>query len=307
MRAADPGLAAQVWRGSALGAKASITLYHADAAAGRALIQRALAEIARLEAVFSLYRRDSALSRLNREGLLAQPPLDLVRLLSEARAVSELTDGAFDVTVQPLWRLYAAHFENRDADPNGPSEAARAEALALVDYRGVTLASDSIRLARAGMALTLNGIAQGYVTDRVADLLRAEGLDSVLIDLGEIRALGDHPEGRPWSVGLKDPGDPKRITRKLELHDLALATSAGSGMPFDPQGRHHHIFDPMSGRSARRYASVSVVSQTATRADALSTAFSNMPPARAEAVCRALPDVTAYLTLTDGETIELTS
>ncbi len=303
LRATDGKLAAQVWRGTALGAEASITLYHPDAEAGRALIRRALAEIARLEAVFSLYREDSALARLNRQGALAHPPLDLVRLLSEARAMSELTDGAFDVTVQPLWRLYAAHFETPDADPDGPSEAAVAGALALVDYRGVKVDSNSIRLAQSGMALTLNGIAQGYVTDRVADLLRGEGLDSVLIDLGEIRALGEHPEGRPWRVGLKDPFDAERITRKLELRDRALATSAGAGMRFDPRGRHHHLFDPKSGRSAQRYTSVSVVAEAATRADALSTAFSNMSPERAEAVCRALADVTAYLSFASGEMI----
>ncbi len=307
LRAADPRPSAQVWRGSALGAQASITLYHPDAAAGRALIRRALAEIARLEAVFSLYRQDSALSRLNLDGALAHPPLDLVRLLSEARAMSALTAGAFDVTVQPLWRLYAAHFESADADPDGPSAAAVAEALDLVDFRGVTVDSDMIELARPRMAITLNGIAQGYITDRVADLLRAEGLDNVLIDLGEIRALGDHPEGRPWRVGLKDPDNAERITRKLELRDRALATSAGAGMRFGPQGRHHHIFDPHSGRSAQRYASVSVVADTAARADALSTAFSNMSPERAEAVCRALTDVTAYLSFHDGETMTLTS
>ncbi len=221
--------------------------------------------------------------------------------------MSELSAGAFDVTVQPLWRLYAAHFGSPDADPNGPSDAAIAEALALVDYHGVTVASDSIRLAGSGMAVTLNGIAQGYITDSVAELLRAEGLDSVLIDLGEIRALGDHPEGRPWSVGLKDPGDAARITRRLELRDRALATSAGAGTRFDAQGRHHHLFDPRSGRSAQRYTSVSVVAETATRADALSTAFSNMAPESAAAVCRALPDVTAYFSYADGETMTLTS
>jgi len=93
----------RVWTGSALGASAMLQIHHPDPAEADRLIERSLAEIARLEAVFSLYRPDSALSLLNRNGQLDGPPLDLVRLLGEAERFSRLTDGAFDATVQPLW------------------------------------------------------------------------------------------------------------------------------------------------------------------------------------------------------------
>ncbi|MGI9499927.1 MAG: FAD:protein FMN transferase, partial [Geminicoccaceae bacterium] len=112
------------WRGNALGAKAEMTLVHPDEATAKKLIRLAVDEIERLENVFSLYREDSELVRLNRSGHIDAPSPDLAALLSIARHFSELTDGAFDVTVQPLWRLYAEHFSSPDADPNGPPAAA---------------------------------------------------------------------------------------------------------------------------------------------------------------------------------------
>ncbi len=261
----------QSWHGTALGARASIRLYHPDPEFARALIERARLEITRLEQVFSLYRPDSAVSRLNRQGVLHAPPLDLVRLLAEARRYSELTGGAFDITVQPLWRLYAEHFNAKDAEAGGPDPEILAEVLARVDYRAVSLDTARIAFEKPDMAITLNGIAQGYITDSVANLFRRAGLGNVLIDLGELRALGRHPAGRPWSVGLEDPRRGARSLETLALDDAALATSAGHGTRFDAAGDHHHLFEPGTGRSSSRYLSLSVKAPTATEADALST------------------------------------
>ena len=304
---ARPRARVTTWHGTALGAEASIILAHEDEGAARDLIRRAVAEIARLEKVFSLYRADSALSRLNRHGVLDAPPLDLVRLLAEARRFGDLTDGAFDVTVQPLWGVYANHFAAPGADPDGPDAEAIAEALARVDYRAVSVESHRIGFARPGMAVTLNGIAQGYITDRVADLLRRAGLDNVLIDLGETRALGRHPDGRPWRVGLRDPLDREAIVRDLDLTNAALATSAGAGTRFDAHGRHHHLLDPRTGRSAQRYLSVSVIADTATAADALSTGFSIADIATIESAIAGRRPITAILTPPDGQAVTLGS
>ena len=289
-----------VWYGTALGAKATIRLYHPDRAAAERLIARCVAEIDRLERQFGLYRPDSTLSRLNAEGAVAAPPLDFLRLLAESRSFSELTGGVFDVTVQPLWQLYAGHFARPDADPEGPAEEEVRRARERVGYRDLAVDPERIAFARPGMAATLNGIAQGYVTDRVADLLRAAGMDHVLLDLGEMRALGRRPDGSPWHVGLEDPQHPGQVRRVLDIDDRAVATSGAYGFRFDAAGRFHHLFDPATGRSLSRHASVSVVAPDATTADALSTAFALLPVEAIDRVLARRPGVVAHLVDADG-------
>ncbi len=289
-----------VWLGNALGAQASITLYDDDPARAGRILDMAVAEIARLEKVFSLYRADSALSRLNRDGHLSAPPLDLVRLLGEARRIAAATDGAFDITVQPLWQLYARHFRDPAASPQGPSPQDIEQALTLVDFRGVEAAPGRIGFSRPGMAVTLNGIAQGYITDRVAELMRGQGVGDVLVDLGEIRALGQRHDGTAWRVGIADPLHDGEILETMALRNGALATSAGRGSRFDLAGRHHHLFDPRSGRSSGLYASVSVAAPRTTTADALSTAFSSMRLAEIAASRPQLGDFNGFVVHKDG-------
>jgi thiamine biosynthesis lipoprotein len=274
-----------VWTGTVLGAAGSITLHHPDLTIGRALIGQCLDEVERLERIFSLYRPNSELCRLNRDGVLAAPSLDLVSLLADSLHYGALSAGAFDITVQPLWELHARHFADFPEDEAGPDADAIGAARALVDFRAVALHAGKIALRRPGMAVTLNGIAQGYIADRVGDLLRQAGLRHVLLDLGEIRALGLHPNGTPWRVAIRHPGMAGPILRPIlhpilhtaALTDQAMATSAGAGTRFDQAGRHHHLFDPRTGRSAQGFLSVTVIAPRATAADALSTAIAVMP------------------------------
>jgi thiamine biosynthesis lipoprotein len=309
-----PGLGAALtpveWRGVAMGALASMTLVHPDRGAAKRLIERCLAEIARLESIFSLYRPDSALVRLNTEGVLHRPPLELVEVLSFAASLARHSDGAFDVTVQPLFELYAGHFAKPGADPAGPPPARLAEALRLVDYRNVDVAADRIALRRTGMKLTLNGIAQGYVTDRVAALLRAEGLENMLLDLGELRGQGHHPEGRPWRAAIADPSDPQGTLFMVEVRDdlgglPALATSGGYALYFDPDRRHHHLFDPATGHSASHHASISVAARSAMLADGLSTAIAALPPERCVGLVQTYATARVHLVSPAGQITQL--
>ncbi len=274
---ARAALAAQsrpfVWRGTALGAVASLQLYHEDPAAADALIDAVAAGTRRLERIFSLYKPDSDLARLNRSGFLETPPPELVGLLRRAATLHEATEGAFDVSVQPLWSLYSEHFSQEDADPAGPPQERVRAALDLVDCRRVRVGADRISMPK-GMALTLNGIAQGYISDRVVDILRNGGVTHALVDMGETRAVGDKQEGAPWRIGIADPSDPARSCAELNLADMAVATSGAYGFQFEPTGRFNHLFDPRNGQCATLYRSVSIVADDATTADALSTACS---------------------------------
>lgn len=291
------------WRGQVLGAQATIQLHGMDEAAARRLIRRCVDEAARLERIFSLYLPDSDLAHLNRDGELRNPPRELCDLLSESRRISEATDGAFDVTVQALWNLYAGHFLRRGANPAGPGEAARRRALARVDYTAIEIGRRRISFERQGIAVTLNGIAQGYITDRIAELLHDHGVAGVMVDFGEIRVLGGHPSGRPWTVGLVDPGRTDRLARTVAIENAAVASSGGYGATFDPAGRNHHLFDRFSGTSANYTRGVTVIAPTATTADGLSTALSVMPHDQALGCLDRFDGARAMITMPDGSLV----
>lgn len=302
LTAAAPAEHLRIWQGTALGADAMLQINHPDAAAAECLIEACLAEVRRLEDIFSLYRADSAISRLNRDGRLAEPSIELVELLGQSAVTSQMTAGAFDATVQPLWELYAAHFAKPGADPKGPSQAELATALRRVGFTALRIEPDEIAFERPGMAITLNGIAQGYITDRIVALLRRSGIDRSLVDMGEIRAIGERPDGRPWIVGLEDPRHAGEIAERVAIRNLAVSTSGGYGTLFDPAGRFNHILDPATGATSSRYASVSVIAPTATIADGYSTAFSLMPLDATQALVAQL-GLEAHFTFRDGERI----
>lgn len=305
-RARAAGLATHHWTGIALGADASLQISHPDAGTAQALIERCVAEVQRLEGLFSLYRDDSALSILNRQGHLDEPSSDFLTLLNRSVEFSRLTDGMFDVTVQPLWQAYADYFSAADPSQAVSQDAALQlavqDALKHVDWRKLDVDTGQIRLRQPGMAITLNGIAQGYITDRITQLLAAHGVDHALVNMGEIYGLNPDsamPE-QPWQVGLEDTTRPGTVGRRIPLHNQAVATSGAYGTPFTPDLIHNHLLDPRRGSSSHLYRSVSVVASDATTADALSTAFSLMPEAAIRAVSRDL-GVRTYVQAVDRD------
>jgi len=261
------------WRDRALGASASLLFHglaHQDA---RRLARAAMAEVTRLERVFSLYRADSALVRLNVAGSLSAPPPELVTVLHRALRWSAVTDGAFDPTVQPLWDVYRQHFAAPSANPAGPDPARLEAARALVDWQRVEVSPERITFAQPGMAVTLNGIAQGAITDSVVRLLKRSGVRHVLVDMGELRAIDGRHDGKPWRVGLANPFPLATEPGVLDVVDRAVATSSTSGTVFAPAAGMHHILRPSTGRPGEGLAQASVQARRAIDADALSTAL----------------------------------
>lgn len=260
-----PARAAQItqWHGTALGAEAAIYLDHPDA---QAIIARAVAEIARLEGIFSLFRTDSALSQVNATGRLDAPPFELLECLALCARVHTATAGLFDPTVQPLWQLYATSF----AAGAAPTSDQITALLPQIGLQRITYDGDAIVMPK-GMALTLNGVAQGFIADKVAELLTDEGLTDILINTGEFRALGQMPGAKGWPVKLVTGG-------QVNLAARALATSSPLGTAFDSQGKVGHILNPGTGLPAPAlWTSISVSAPSAALADALSTAACLMP------------------------------
>jgi thiamine biosynthesis lipoprotein len=308
VRATAPGGRLFDWQGEVLGALAELSLWHTDEAAARRTIHKVETEIARYERIFSLARADSEISRLNAAGALAKPSPELRGLMEESRRFSVLSAGAFDISVQPLWRLYEAHFWSRTAVQEDVLARAHEVARDLVDFRAIDIGSTRIAFAREGMAVTLNSLAQGYITDAAADLLRNDGYTTAFVDLGEIRALGRHPEGRDWRVGIRNAqvGAGQSgvmqgaVAQTVGLADAAMAVSGGYGTTFEPSGQFHHIFDPHSGESAHALLDATVIGPRATAANGLSTALCVTGEERAAALVAACPGYRAILTRPDG-------
>ncbi len=273
------------WRGVALGAESQIRLVHQSPGHARSTLNSCIAEIERLENIFSLYRPNSTLSVLNRDGEVEEPEAELVQLLTDARQISQETQGAFDVSVQPLWELFASR---------SPKAAEIEAALDLVGYEDVDASTQRIRLKRPGMKLTLNGIAQGFITDRIAGLLQRSGFADVLVHLGETYGAGSKPGGVPWRASIEG-------TREtLDLSALALATSGTVNTT-----SMMHLFDPQTGIPAGFYETVSVAAPTATVADALSTAFCVMEKQDILHVLSRRPNTSATLVNKAGQVLRL--
>lgn len=255
--AAPAQAATQLWQGRALGADVTVRLAGEPRQAAR--IWRKIAGILRqAERQFSLFD-NSELTRLNRLGRLSFPSADMRTLCELATRVHHATGGVFDPSVQPLWQAVAQ---------GGTIPAVETR----VGWNRVEIADDEIRLGR-GMALTFNGIAQGYAADRLAGLMRAEGCNDVLIDAGEVQALGRRGDGTGWRAGIAGPDG--RMLRQIRLSDRALATSSPMGTQIG-SGKAH-ILHP--SRPEPVWGTASVSASSAALADALSTAFCLMSEA----------------------------
>ena len=272
------------WQGIALGSPAEITIYHPNQKEAEDILSESHKKLVQLENLFSLYKENSQLSMLNKNGYIENPHPNMIALLNLSKKYAEMTDGAFDVTVQPLWNLYNEAFIKTNKPP---LESEIEKTLSLVDWRSISVSKNLINYEKEGMSSTLNGIAQGYITDKISEHLINSGINNTLVQLGEYRGIGDHPDGRPWRLLLSNPEHTDSIG-EIEFTNAAVATSAGLGTPFDLTGKHHHIFDPKNGYNANNYLQVSVTSKTAAEADALATAFLILNRKASEKIARSL-------------------
>lgn len=256
----------QEWRGQAMGADVTLRLRGASPAQAQGFFTEAQRVLAHIESQFSLHR-DSDLARLNRLGRLRFPGGDMLALMALSGRLHAATGGAFDPTVQPLWLARASGADEQTA-------------RTLTGWRDVEWSPDEIRLPRPGMALTLNGIAQGLATDRLAEAATRHDLTGTLIDAGETRAMG--PQG--WRAGLADARG--RVHRHIMLRERAVATSSPMGTRIGPRGAAHIL---AADGTAPVWDTISVSATDAALADGLSTAFCIMP---ASAIRKTLAELT---------------
>ena len=284
----------------AMGCTATVRACGPDAAALPAIVGEALDEIDRVERLMSHYRRDSPLSRLNREaanGPVTVEP-ELLAFLAECLRWSRQSDGAFDVTVGPLMKAWG-FFRDEGRVP-GEDELARA--LDVVGYRHVVLDREAgtVRFDRPRVELDLGGIGKGYAVDRVVEVLRRRGVASALVNLGgsSVYGLGAPPGRDTWEVGIADPTAPGKTARKVKLRDRALSVSGGYERFFEKDGvTYAHIMDPRTGRPVQSVLSVAVLAGSATDGDALDDILFVLGPERGRSQVTRVPATEALVFL----------
>jgi thiamine biosynthesis lipoprotein len=281
-----------------MGSIANLTIITDDTQAARRALGAAFDRMRALEAIFSRFQPDSWLSRLNCAGVVKGTPPEFRAVIDRAAGFSDLTGGAFDLTVEPLLMLY------RDAARAGtrPDPHALDAAHRLVDYHQIDIRGDNVRLMRPGMALTLDGIAKGYIIDEGVRVLEAYGLTSVMVEVGgDLCVRGE----RPWSIGVQSPESPAdKLIRVIEVSNQALTTSGDYVNTFSEDRSLHHILDPRTGLSPTDLSSVSVTAPNACDADALSTALMVMGIEEGLRLVQRLDGVNALFVTKDGRVTE---
>lgn len=235
----------------------------------------------------STWQPDSQLSRFERhEGVdWFEVSPETARVIGRAIEIADLSSGAFDPTVAPLVDLWS--FGDEDVPRRIPSDAEIDAARERVGWRAIEVRDDppAIRRTRPGIALDLSAIAKGFAVDEVCRELEAAGIGGFLVEVGgELRTKGAKPDGEAWRVGIERPheGLDRRVYRSLVIGNRALATSGDYRNYFDVDGvRYSHTIDPATGRPiTHRLASVSIVADDCTTADAWATALMVLGPER---------------------------
>lgn len=260
------------WQGYTMGAVGQFSIHDSPAKAKK-MIQVCFTEIRRLEKIFSLYDPYSEICLLNKTGVLNQPSPEWKSILQVVDHVHTETNGLFDPTIQSLWKLYSEHHQGGQNRDKGPSQQQIDEAKTLVRWKNVHWDKTRVALEQSGMEISLNGIAQGFITDHITEILKNEGFEHVLVELGETRAIGCHPSNRPWNLAVKSVNG-STVHEIVHVNNQALATSFRDGSSIDLDGRFNHVINPLTGRCDQsRWRGVSVVAPTATEADGFSTAL----------------------------------
>ncbi|NND72094.1 MAG: FAD:protein FMN transferase [Rhodothermales bacterium] len=251
-------------------------------------IAKSFAAVTRIDEHLSIYKPESAVSRLNLG--LSVADIDLVKVCKAARQFGELTEGYLDVTVLPVLRNLG--FRPGELSPSSTSH---------IDFRKLRVTDSDVHTV-GNVQVDLGGIAKGYAVDEATRELRGEQVESGLIEAGgDIYALGSRPDGSSWTIGIRDPRNPARLFATVRLTNSAVATSGGYFDSHVVNGSDaSHLINPKTGESVSHVLSATIVAPSAMTADALATATSVQPRAQAQALIESLKEVEGVWIYSDG-------
>ncbi len=296
--AAPPARRPVTWATQTMGTYANLVVVTPDSAAMAPIVERAFASFRRVDSLMSNWTTTSEVARVNRVAASGPTVLEpeVAEVVRKSLEVWRLSDGAFDITVEPLVRAWGFLGGPRRV----PSEAEARAAFRLVGAQRLHYDETrrTLRFDLEGMKIDLGGIAKGYAVDCAAETLRAHGVSDALVNVsGNIAAIG-HPEGSDhWRIGIRDPRDRMPYFARLALHDReGISTSAKYEQFVAQDGKTYgHIMDPRTGRPAEGLISVTVVAPDGYIADAWDTPLFVLGPAGARRKAAELPQIAVVL------------
>jgi thiamine biosynthesis lipoprotein len=256
-----------------MGTDVTITVVARSEEEGGAAIDAGMAELRRLDAMMSLYKDTSEITKVNlaagKNPVKVSP--EMIEIVERATEVSRLTGGVFDVTVGPLVVLW----QMRLKEGKVPTDAEIARVRPLVNYNNIIIdkKASTLFLKKPGMIMDLGGV-KGYMTDRAADVVRKRGIQNAIIAVaGDIRVMGKREDGSPWRIGVQHPREPGKVLAVLDLSDKYISTSGDyERYTIIQKKRYHHIIDPRTGKPSKGVISVTLVGDRGSLVDPLAKA-----------------------------------
>jgi thiamine biosynthesis lipoprotein len=275
----------------------TITVYSDRPQEAAVAIESAFDKVNEIASELNVYNDGSELSALNRDKSLDSPSEDFRINLDRALYFSNLSGGAFDISVQPILDLYTRAFSETNSPPS--AEKIQGELLK-VDYKKIGINESGITIGD-NQCITLGGIAKGYAVDAAVEILKEHRINMALVNGGgNIRALGQNPDG-VWHIAMADPRDLSGVIAVIAMDDNAVSTSGDYERYFDDSMAYHHIIDPETGYSATELISATIVADSAFDADALSTAVFVLGKEKGMALIESLPDVQGLIITNEKE------
>ena len=277
----------------------TLTAYCED----KAVLEDALKECDRLEQLLSKTIEDSDVWRINHaEGQPVEVDPVTAEVIRTALAISEISEGAFDITIAPASALWDFKAET----PALPDAEALAEAASRVNWRALQLEGNTVTLP-AGMMIDLGGIAKGYIGDAVRAYLENRGITSAVLAFGgNIVTIGTKPDGKPWKIGVQDIDGPAMESMLvLQMGGGSAVTSGNYERGFELDGvRYHHILEPATGWPVQNsLASVTILGDSSAMGDGLSTAAFVLGEEKGLALIESMKDTEAVFILKDRTVI----
>jgi len=257
------------------------------------VIEGSYAVIDELSKILSNYDPQSSVSRLNNDGFIDNAPQELIEIISLSKQYNTITDGAFEITVDPVLKLWS---EGLWKELEEVQNQKISEVLKLVGSDKVKIDGNTIEFEKNGMSVTLGGVAKGYIVDKMIEYIKENEVNGALVNAGgDIMALGSKPGNEKWTISLENPDDTSQRIATFGVTGKAVATSGNYYRYFDPSKEVHHIIDPRTGYSANLCISTTIIADSATIADILSTSVFVLGPLDGMQLVERLDNVEALI------------